>query len=140
MAVVTRYFGGIKLGTGGLIRAYSHALSHTLDEIGLVIGKLQQELLITIAYPLLGKAQAFLEHSPYTLKETIYTESIQLICLVDEQATETFIAEMTDLLNGQLTIEKGATSYHELPFNEKEHKQMTFEEVLPQIKAGKSRT
>ena len=44
---------------------------------------------------------------------------------------------MTDLLNGQLTIEKGATSYHELPFNEKEHKQMTFEEVLPQIKAGK---
>ncbi len=80
---------------------------------------MQQELLITIAYPLLGKAQAFLEHSPYTLKETIYTESIQLICLVDEQATETFIAEMTDLLNGQLTIEKGATSYHELPFNEK---------------------
>ena len=78
-----------------------------------------------------------MEHSPYTLKETIYTESIQLICLVDEQATETFIAEMTDLLNGQLTIEKGATSYHELPFNEKEHKQMTFEEVLPQIKAGK---
>lgn len=59
MAVVTRYFGGIKLGTGGLIQAYSHALSHTLDEIGLVIGKLQQELLITIAYPLLGKAQAF---------------------------------------------------------------------------------
>lgn len=119
VAVVTRYFGGIKLGAGGLIRAYSHALSHTLDEIGLVIGKLQQELLITITYPLLGKAQAFLEHSPYTLKETIYTESIQLICLVDEQATETFIAEMTDLLNGQLTIEKGATSYHELPFNEK---------------------
>ena len=140
VAVVTRYFGGIKLGTGGLIRAYSHALSHTLDEIGLVIGKLQQELLITIAYPLLGKAQAFLEHSPYTLKETIYTESIQLICLVDEQATETFIAEMTDLLNGQLTIEKAQqaiTNYH---LTKKEHKQMTFEEVLPQIKAGKSRT
>ena len=81
-----------------------------------------------------------MEHSPYTLKETIYTESIQLICLVDEQATETFIAEMTDLLNGQLTIEKAQraiTNYH---LTKKEHKQMTFEEVLPQIKAGKSRT
>ena len=75
---------------------------------------MQQELLITIAYPLLGKAQAFWNIVP-TLKETIYTESIQLICLVDEQATETFIAEMTDLLNYQLTIEKAQqaiTNYH----------------------------
>ena len=75
VAVVTRYFGGIKLGTGGLIRAYSHALSHTLDEIGLVIGKLQQELLITIAYPLLGKAQAFWNIVPTRLKK-LFTQSL----------------------------------------------------------------
>jgi uncharacterized YigZ family protein len=116
VAVVTRYFGGIKLGTGGLIRAYGHALSHTLDEVGLVIGKLQQEIVLTINYALLGKAQAFLENSSYTLKETLYTEVIQLICLIDETATEQFIAEVTDLLNGQVTIEKGETSYYELPF------------------------
>lgn len=76
VAVVTRYFGGIKLGTGGLIRAYSHALSHTLDEIGLVIGKLQQELLITIAYPLLGKKpRPFWNIVPTRLKK-LFTQSL----------------------------------------------------------------
>ena len=44
---------------------------------------------------------------------------------------------MTDLLNGQLTIEKAQRAITN-PFNEKEHKQMTFEEVLPQIKRKKA--
>ena len=50
-------------------------LFHTLDEIGLVIGKLQQELLITIAYPLLGKAQAFWNIVPTRLKK-LFTQSL----------------------------------------------------------------
>lgn len=115
VAVVTRYFGGTKLGAGGLIRAYSHAVSHALEQIGIVVGKLQQEITLTISYPLLGKIQAFLDNSSYTLKETIYTDTIQLICLVDEPQTETFISEVVDLLNGQVTVEKGATIYHEIP-------------------------
>lgn len=115
VAVVTRYFGGTKLGAGGLIRAYSHSVSHGLEAVGLVEGKLQQELTVTISYPNLGKLQNFLETSPYTLKDTLYGEAIQLVCLVDEAATETFIAEVVDRLNGQVEIDKGATSYFEIP-------------------------
>lgn len=114
-AVVTRYFGGTKLGAGGLIRAYSHSVSNTLEKIGLVEGKLQQEVSLSISYPNLGKAQNFIENNPYTLKETIYGETIEMICLVDEASVELFIATLTDQLNGQVSFEKGECSYHEIP-------------------------
>ena len=60
-AVVTRYFGGTKLGRGGLIRAYTHAVSQALSDIGIVEGTLQQEISVVITYPQLGKLQNYLE-------------------------------------------------------------------------------
>ncbi|MEI5992991.1 YigZ family protein [Candidatus Enterococcus mansonii] len=120
VAVVTRYFGGTKLGAGGLIRAYSHAVSHALTKIGLVEGKLQQELRLTISYPNLGSLQNFMENKPYTLKDTIYGEHVAVICLVDEPKSEEFMAEIVELLNGQVTVEEGECSYHELPITKKE--------------------
>ncbi|MBO0473387.1 hypothetical protein IGL98_002352 [Enterococcus sp. DIV0840] len=119
-AVVTRYFGGTKLGAGGLIRAYSHAVSHALSDIGLVEGKLQQEIRLTISYPNLGNVQNFLENKHYTLKDTIYGEHVDVICLVDEAKSEQFMAEIVELLNGQVTFEEGECSYHELPIKKKE--------------------
>lgn len=112
--VVTRYFGGTKLGAGGLIRAYSHAVSHGLQEVGLVIGKLQQEISLTIDYSLLGKLQNFLENDWFT-KDTVFAEKVTVLCLVDEDQTDSFEAAVIDLLNGQVTIAKGTTSYQELP-------------------------
>lgn len=119
-AVVTRYFGGTKLGAGGLIRAYSHAVSHALMDIGLVEGKLQQEIHLTISYPNLGTIQNFMENNPYTLHDTIYGEQVNVVCLVDEAKSEQFMAEIVELLNGQVTFEKGECSYHELPITKKE--------------------
>lgn len=115
VTVVTRYFGGTKLGTGGLIRAYSHSVSSALEEIGLVEGKLQQEITLLIHYPNLGKVQNVMENSPYTLKETFYGEAIEMNCLVDEPLIEEFKAQMTDLLSGQVSFKDGNCSYHELP-------------------------
>lgn len=120
VAVVTRYFGGTKLGAGGLIRAYSHAVSHALNAIGLVEGKLQLEIRLTISYPNLGSVQNFMEHNPYTLKDTIYGEHVEVICLVDEARSEQFLSEIVELLNGQVTFEEGECSYHELPIIKKE--------------------
>src|SRR5690625_2345495 len=60
--VVTRYFGGIKLGAGGLIRAYSSTTSETIKQIGIVKGELLQGYTVTIAYPLLGKVENASEH------------------------------------------------------------------------------
>lgn len=111
--VVTRYFGGIKLGAGGLIRAYSHAVSHGLQAVGLVMGKLQQEISLDLDYSLLGKLQNSLSET--TIKETIFAEKVTMICRVDEEQVENFEAEIIDLLQGQVTITRGATGYEEIP-------------------------
>ncbi len=112
--VVTRYFGGTKLGAGGLIRAYSHAVSQGLKDIGLVIGKLQQELRLTIDYSLLGKLQNFLDNDGFT-KDTSLADKVTVVCLIDEDKTALFEAAVIDLLSGQVTIDVGPTSYQELP-------------------------
>lgn len=112
-AVVTRYFGGIKLGAGGLIRAYAHSVSHGLEEIGIVEGKLQQELLIAINYPLLGKLQNFLEAKELTVKDTEFTDTVRVICLVDENQLTALQEEIIDLLSGQVSFSEGAKSYEE---------------------------
>ena len=111
--VVTRYFGGIKLGAGGLIRAYSHAVSHGLQTVGLVMGKLQQEISLDLDYSLLGKLQNSLPET--TIKETIFAEKVTVICRVDEEQVENFEAEIIDLLQGQVTITQGATGYEQIP-------------------------
>lgn len=122
VAVVTRYFGGTKLGAGGLIRAYSRAVSEAIEAIGRVEGKLQQEVSLLIDYAQLGKLQNFLEASPYTTKDTLFTERITVICLVDEEKVAHFIDEVTELLSGQFTYEEGDTSYHELPIPSKKER------------------
>lgn len=120
VAVVTRYFGGIKLGTGGLIRAYTQAVTQTLDKVGLVEGRLQQTIVLTIHYAQLSKVQAFFDsHLSYYLIEKRYQEDVQLICSVEEDKKEIFIQAITELLNGQLTIEQNGCSYREIPLIKK---------------------
>ncbi|WP_122645309.1 YigZ family protein [Enterococcus mediterraneensis] len=112
-AVVTRYFGGTKLGAGGLIRAYSHAVSNGLQEVGVVHGRLQQEVRVTIAYPLLGKLQNFLEKQAITVSDTSFTTEVIVSCMIDEKQLSHFYDQVTDLLNGAVQFEKGAVSYVE---------------------------
>lgn len=110
-AVVTRYFGGIKLGAGGLIRAYSHSVSHALEETNIVEGTLHQEVYVTIDYSLLGKLQNFLEQQNYIVEDTQFLENVTTCVLV--QDTEPFIAAITELLNGQAELQKGKKRYYE---------------------------
>lgn len=104
LAIVTRYFGGIKLGAGGLIRAYSTSVSEALDKIGIVEGKLQQILAITISYPQLGKLQNYLENEQITIQEINYLENITVKVAIDIKEIEIFIASIIDLFNNQVTI------------------------------------
>lgn len=113
-AVVTRYFGGTKLGAGGLIRAYSHAVSHGIDEIGIVEGKLQQDVSLTIAYPLLGKLQNYLENNQLAIKETLFTDEVVVVCSIDEESVATFEASITELLSGQVQFFYGQKTYNEI--------------------------
>lgn len=116
VAIVTRYFGGTKLGTGGLIRAYGQSVSQALTKIGLVQIKQQQELVLTIDYTNLGKAQNFIENSEFYLNDILYEERVKLLCLIDVPLVDYFIEEMIQQLSGKLTIEKGSITYQEIPY------------------------
>lgn len=113
LAIVTRYFGGIKLGAGGLIRAYSTSVSEALKEIGIVQGKLQQLLDITIDYHQLGKLQNYLENEQISIQEINYLEQITVKIAIDINQCESFQNALIDLFNNQLSIQLLNQSYVE---------------------------
>lgn len=118
LAVVTRFFGGTELGAGGLIRAYSSAVAETIQHVGLVKGVLQQEVIVTIDYPLHGKVTHFLEMNPdYHLKETDFTDKVTLTIMANEDATSSLEQQLIDLLSNQCLIELGKTDYVEIPIH-----------------------
>lgn len=117
VAVVARYFGGTKLGAGGLIRAYASTVAAALKEIGIVEGTLNQTLYLTIDYPQLGKLQNHLEHQNIHLSSIDYTDKIRVTLMVPETSLPAIEADLTDLLQGQLEITHGPVSYVERPIS-----------------------
>lgn len=113
IAVVTRYFGGTKLGAGGLIRAYGKSVSVALDQIGVVSRDLQVTISVTVTYPASGKLENNLKESSYTLKDILYTENVTFICSVDEEKVDSFKNELINWLSGQVEFEIGEMSYQE---------------------------
>lgn len=111
--VVTRYFGGIKLGAGGLIRAYSKAASAGIIEAGIVERKLMLLMNVTIDYTLLGKVENELRSTPYSIKEIHYLDKVMAEIFISSGQEEAFSNWMTDLTNGKCFIEKGDLQYLE---------------------------
>jgi uncharacterized YigZ family protein len=113
VVVITRYFGGTKLGTGGLIRAYGKATSEGLDTVGIVERKLVQIIHVKIEYTWLGKIEKELRASKYTIKEIHYLAIVEVETYVDESEVQPFMDWMVELTNGQCAMEKGETKYLE---------------------------
>lgn len=112
-AVVTRYFGGTKLGAGGLIRAYSGSVAQAIVHTGIVEGKLQQEVFVQLDYPNWGKMENFIASENLAVKDTQFTDRVVVTCMVDENQVDDFEAQVTDLLNGQVSFTTGEVTYHE---------------------------
>jgi len=117
VVVVTRYFGGIKLGAGGLIRAYGKATSQGLEAIGITERKLSQIIQVTIDYTWLGKIEKELRASAYMIKDIHYLDTVAIETFVVIDSVETFLDWMTELTNGQCKLELGETVYLEEDFN-----------------------
>lgn len=116
-AVVTRYFGGIKLGAGGLIRAYSNATSQAVNALGVVVRAPQTEVAVTIAYPLQGQLEHFLAEQSITILETEYTDKVTLTLALNTPEYEEKTSLINDFLNAQVTFVKGEEVYHELDYD-----------------------
>ncbi|MDM5361264.1 YigZ family protein [Peribacillus sp. RS7] len=114
--VVTRYFGGIKLGAGGLIRAYSKATSEGINTTGVVIRKLMRVISTTVDYTWLGKLENELRSSIYQIKEIQYLDQVNILVYVGETQKEAYTAWITELTNGQGQITEDEMLYLEQEF------------------------
>jgi uncharacterized YigZ family protein len=112
--VVTRYFGGIKLGAGGLIRAYSKSTSEAIDAVGVVKRQLMKHIILTVDYTLLGKLENELRSSSYFLKDIDYLEKVTFHLYIEVDDVEKFVSWIIDLTNNQVEIQQGEELYIEI--------------------------
>lgn len=106
VVVVTRYFGGIHLGAGGLIRAYTKGAKIGLDAAKIVDMVVHQELGIKVDYNLYGKIENFLLANEYIVDEVTFDTSVNISIFVDRGELDRFIKTITDLSSGNIEIEK----------------------------------
>ncbi|MDQ0269105.1 putative YigZ family protein [Cytobacillus purgationiresistens] len=113
VVVITRYFGGIKLGAGGLIRAYGKATSEGIRTTGIVERQLMRVMHTKVDYTFLGKLENELRSSVYTIKDIHYSDLVEIETYTKEDESDTFSEWMVELTNGQATISQGDTLYLE---------------------------
>lgn len=111
VVVVTRYFGGIKLGTGGLVRAYTNVAKLALEAAEIVTKTLYQIVQVIIDYSLLGMMQNQLRIKNYMLKDTVYAEDVTLMVYVPIFIIEQFQADCIEWTNSHCTIRLGEIVY-----------------------------
>ena len=105
IVVVTRYFGGIKLGAGGLIRAYSHTASLGLSASKIVTMTPMQRLSVTLNYNLLASVENWLRNQNITVENKDYTENVTITLLLLPEEVEKRLTELTDLTAANFTHE-----------------------------------
>lgn len=114
-AVVTRYFGGIKLGAGGLIRAYASAVATAVSEVGIVEVKKQQGIAVTMSY---SQYQEFANwRASHDLEEydTHFLTDIQTMIFTDKEDTADTIDSLIEFYHGKIQIEKADCRVIEIP-------------------------
>lgn len=110
--VVTRYFGGTLLGTGGLVRAYSKCAKDALISSQIIEKVLYQEFEISVDYNLSGKVQFEMLNKDYTIKDTLYTDKVTFIVLVEIKYKEQFQNFITEITSAQAQINPKSISYY----------------------------
>ena len=116
-AVVTRYFGGIKLGAGGLIRAYAGSIALAIKEIGSVLIKEQLGLRLTLSYSQYQELPNFLKAKQLQEQDTAFTDQVQTTIFVDKDDKESVIESLIELLNGKINIVEQGLRKVEVPIS-----------------------
>lgn len=109
--VVTRYFGGILLGAGGLVRAYTDGAVAGLASAGVVYKVLHTPVKISMEYSWLGKVENELRARGVMFGDIEYTDKVTVRCMPNESESARFIEWITDLTAGQTEIQVGRPEY-----------------------------
>ena len=106
-AVVTRYFGGTLLGTGGLVRAYSAAVKEGLRNCQILEKQLARKLTVETDYTGLGKIQYILGEEKISTLDSQYADKVSLTLLVPVDQLDPLMEKLTEGTNGRCVMEPG---------------------------------
>ena len=105
--VVTRYFGGILLGTGGLVRAYSHAAKIALDAAGIAVMRLWTDGKMCIPYNLFEIVQKAIVELGAKIQDTDYGAEVTISFLIPTEEFEPLAAKIFDITSGRVLTRRG---------------------------------
>lgn len=111
-AVVTRYFGGILLGTGGLVRAYSQAVSEAVASAEIVKKRLLNRVLVRTDYNGYGRLQYFATSEGFAIEDTAFSAEVEAVVLCDDRGLGILTKKMTEATAGKAVIEVIDKGYH----------------------------
>lgn len=120
IVVVTRYFGGTLLGTGGLVRAYSASAKLGLEKAGIVTRVMCDVISVKVQYDLVGKLQYFFSTNGYNVEDTVYENEVTFFVSSPKSDTEHLIKEITETSNGKCEISKETCKYVDIKCSYKE--------------------
>ena len=112
LVIVTRYFGGVLLGTGGLVRAYTQAAQAAIaaSETGEMV--YARQLTLEVAYNMINNVKYFLEQNNISISDPRYTENVQYDICVREEDKDRITEGLIQKCEGKITITEGNAGYY----------------------------
>ncbi|GAB2021945.1 YigZ family protein [Pseudolactococcus yaeyamensis] len=107
VAVVTRYFGGVKLGAGGLIRAYAGSVNHAIDAVGIVKIVEQTQLDLHMDYGLFDNVSRYLASAGQTIADSVFTDKVVISVFADTADIEQLKLDLIEQFHGKLELTVG---------------------------------
>lgn len=104
LIVVTRYFGGVKLGVGGLRRAYSETALASIEKNNIIEKFITENIQLEFNYEYISPVMNFLESNNYKISENISEDKVKLICEVRLSFSENFKKELVNFTKGSIII------------------------------------
>lgn len=115
VCVVTRYFGGVLLGTGGLARAYSKGAKDALVASGVSVERLWDRILVAAPYSLYDRLRVETEKLGGVIEDTEFGADVLLTVLTPEQTTKTYLERLVELTGGKVQGEKTDQIFRAFP-------------------------
>jgi uncharacterized YigZ family protein len=111
VAVVTRYYGGVKLGAGGLIRAYGGAVGEALDAVGTLTRRRYRLATVTVDHQRAGKLENDLRTTGRSVRDVRYAEAVTFEIGLPDADVDSFRAWLADTTAGAAALVLGAEAY-----------------------------
>jgi uncharacterized YigZ family protein len=111
VAVVTRYYGGVKLGAGGLIRAYGGVVGEALDDLGTLTRRRYRLATVTVDHQRAGKVQNDLRATGREVRDVRYAEAVTIDIALPDAEVDALRSWLADATAGTAVLELGGEAY-----------------------------